>query len=118
MSWHRFEDPCGPGVRRRLAEALERAVDSAHRPRRPLTPTVPVDPEAGTLARAALLDLAERLRQPRPVTLAGMRMVHALVTNGAGPLYVTRWAGQLETAAERALQHLNSDSFCDRRPAA
>jgi hypothetical protein len=54
-----------------------------------------------------LLDLAERLRAPRPVDPAGVRLVRALLVDGAGPLYVPQEPGELRGAALRALDALD-----------
>ena len=72
---------------RRYAEGLESAVERSARPRPPLTAVVPVSREAAGDARGVLLDIAERLRQPRPVRPEGLTQVRRLLTDGAGPLY-------------------------------
>lgn len=89
-------------LRRRYAEGLEQAVERAGRGGSPFSAAVPVSREAGGAARAALLDLAERLRQPRPVTGYGLLQVRRLLTDGAGPLY-TGAPGQLQLQALAAL---------------
>jgi hypothetical protein len=93
-------------MRRRLryAESLERAVDRAHRPRG-LSAAIPVSPEAWGAAQGPMLDLAERLRQPRPVAPAGLARVRTLLTDGAGPLYCGP-PGELHVAARNALDAL------------
>jgi hypothetical protein len=92
---------------RRLAEALEHAIVRAERPQRAFTAAVPISPEAVRDAQGALLDLAERLRAPRPVDADGMRLARALLIDGAGPLYVTTRPGELRQAALRALGALD-----------
>ena len=94
-------------TRRRLAEDLEDVVARANAPRWPLTAVVPVSTEAGRSGRDVLLDLAERLRGPRPVAPEGMRQVRHLLIDGAGPLYVTLEPGELRGAALRALWALD-----------
>ena len=96
-----------PSARRRLAEGIEEAVARGGRRQRGLTAVVPVSSEAAHLARGALLDLAERLRAPRPVDPAGVRLVRALLVDGAGPLYVPQEPGELRGAALRALAALD-----------
>jgi hypothetical protein len=93
--------------RRRLAEAIERSVARAERPCGGLTAAVPIAHEAARDARGALLDLAERLRAPRPVDADGMRQARALLVDGGGPLYVESAPGALRAAARRALGALD-----------
>jgi hypothetical protein len=59
-------------------------------------------------ARGALLDLAERLRGPRPVAPAGVRLAQELLVDGAGPLYVPVHRGDLRAAALEALGALDA----------
>jgi hypothetical protein len=94
-------------ARRRLAQDLERAVARAEEPHAPFTAVIPVHREAVHLAHGALLDLAERLRAPRPVDPAGVRLARALLFDGAGPLYVPTCSGELRAAAIRALEALD-----------
>jgi hypothetical protein len=93
--------------RRRLAEAIEQSVARAERPRRGLSAAVPIVREAARDARGALLDLAERLRAPRPVAADGMREARMLLVDGSGPLYVESAPGALRAAAHRALEALD-----------
>jgi hypothetical protein len=93
--------------RRRLAEALEQSVTRAEQPRSGLTAAVPVARDAVRDAREALLDLAERLRAPRPVDPDGMRLARSLLIDGASPLYVPITRGELRGAAMRALGALD-----------
>jgi hypothetical protein len=71
------------------------------------TAVVPVAREATGEARAALLDLAERLRAPRPVNPEGVLMARALLLDGAGPLFAPGEPGELRGAALRALWTLD-----------
>jgi hypothetical protein len=59
-------------------------------------------------ARGALLDLTERLRGPRPVAPAGVRLAQELLVDGAGPLYVPAHHGELRAAARQALGALDA----------
>jgi hypothetical protein len=93
--------------RRRLAEEIEEAVARGGRRPRGLSAVVPVTGEAAHLARGVLLDVAERLRAPRPVDPAGVRLLRALLVDGAGPLYVPQEPGELRAAALRALSALD-----------
>jgi hypothetical protein len=96
-----------PRSRRRLAEGLERSVARAGRRRPAFSAVVPVCAQAKDDAREALLDLAERLRAPRPVDADGMRLARALLVDGSGPLYVPTAPGTLRRAAVRALEALD-----------
>jgi hypothetical protein len=95
--------------RRRYAEALERAVERAAQPRRTaFTAVVPVSREAAGPARDVLLDIAERLRRPRPVSDEGVAQVRRLLTDGAGPMYYAR-PGDLRATAMLILLALDGD---------
>jgi hypothetical protein len=95
-------------VRRRYAESLEAAVQRAGEARRSLTAAVPVSREASRDARGPLLDVAERLRGPRPVHPEGVAQVRRLLTDGAGPLYYG-YPGDLRAATLLALLALDGD---------
>jgi hypothetical protein len=94
-------------VRRRFAERIEEAIARSDTPPSPLSAAVPVARAAAGEARGALLDLAERLRSPRPVDPAGVRLVRTLLVDGAGPLYIPQEPGELRGAALRALRALD-----------
>ncbi len=95
-------------ARTRLAERLEDAIVRADRPHGRFSAVVPVSRVAVHQARGALLDLAERLRAPRPVDPDGVRLAHQLLVDGAGPLYVPAEPGELRAAALRALGALDA----------
>ena len=59
-------------------------------------------------ARGVLLDLAERLRAPRPVDPDGVRLARELLVDGCGPLYAPAEPGHLRAAALRALRALDA----------
>jgi hypothetical protein len=99
-----------PLARQRLAEDLEAAVASAERPAAPFSAAVPVSADAARGARSALLDLAERLRAPRPADPVGVRMARKLLVDGTGPLYVPLEPGELRHAALRAMWALDRRS--------
>jgi hypothetical protein len=90
-------------ARRRLAEALEGAIERSERGYTPFSAAVPVNRQAVRDARSTLLDLAERLRAPRAADPAGVRLARALLTDGGGPLYAAGHPGDLRAAALRAL---------------
>jgi hypothetical protein len=94
-------------ARRRLAQGIERAVTRAAGPPPFYTAVVPVAREATGEARDALLDLAERLRAPRPVSPEGVLLARALLLDGAGPLFAPGEPGELRGAALRALWALD-----------
>ncbi len=94
--------------RRRLAKHLENAVARAERNHTPFSAAVPVcHAAAAGEARGALLDLAERLRAPRPVDPDGVRLARELLVDGCGPLYAPAEPGHLHAAALRALRALD-----------
>ena len=94
--------------RRRLAKDLENAVARAEDGYTPFSAAVPVyHAAAAGEARRALLDLAERLRRPRPVDPDGVRLARALLVDGLGPLYAPAEPGDLQAAALRALRALD-----------
>jgi hypothetical protein len=94
-------------ARARLAGHLEDAITRADRPHGPFSAAVPVCRVAVHEARGALLDLAERLRGPRPVAPHGVRLAQELLVDGAGPLYVPADRGDLRAAALLALRALD-----------
>jgi hypothetical protein len=96
--------------RRQLAQSIESAVARAATPRAPITAAVPIAREAAGEARGALLDLAERLRSPRPVNPDGVTLARALLVDGGGPLYVPQEPGELRAAVLRALDALDGRS--------
>jgi hypothetical protein len=75
--------------REAFAEALERIVDEVDEPLRRGTAAVSVDRRAVAEAAPRLLQVAARMRAPEPVPTEAMRLVRALVTDGAGPLYAS-----------------------------
>ena len=94
--------------RRRLAGQLENAIARADRNYTPFSAAVPVcHAAAAGEARDALLDLAERLRAPRPVDPDGVRLARELLVDGCGPLYAPAEPGHLHAAALRALRALD-----------
>jgi hypothetical protein len=77
--------------RDRLARALARLVENAARP--PSASEIVWVPQREVLAaRTALLGLADRLCDARPVYARGVAMVSRLIQDGTGPAY-TRGAG-------------------------
>jgi hypothetical protein len=100
-------------ARRRLAAALELAIDRAEAPHVPFSAAVPVCREAVHEARDVLLDLAERLRAPCPTRAEGVRLARALLIDGGGPLYVPTEPGALRAAVIRALGALDRDDARD-----
>jgi hypothetical protein len=91
-----------PALRARLAVSLRDAVcsldDSALA--QYLRPEVPVAESVRACARE-IDDLARALTGPSP-RVRGVAMVRGLLTDGAGPLYDDRQAGQLRTTVRAA----------------
>ena len=95
--------------RRRLAGQLENAIARAEQRYTPFSAAIPVCHEAAAGdARGVLLDLAERLRAPRPVDPDGVRLARELLVDGCGPLYAPAEPGDLQAAALRALRALDA----------
>jgi hypothetical protein len=97
----------GHRSRRRLADGLARALDSA----RDITPgfTAAVRPHRREVlaARIVLATLDRRLRAPEPVTAHGVAMLQVLLTEGTSPLYRPSEPGALGSrlrAAAAALE--------------
>jgi hypothetical protein len=98
-----------PGERRRMAGGLRRLIGFARRP-----PAV----RAGVpVARAEVLEaarrleaLAVRLESGEPVDVRGVALARLLITDGAGPLYISGRRGELEASAETALAMLEPRS--------
>jgi hypothetical protein len=98
-----------PRARRRLAKGLESAVARAEQGHAPFSAAVPVARDAAGEARGVLLDLAERLRAPRPADPDGVLLARELLLDGAGPLYAPAGPGALRAAALRALRAMDGD---------
>ena len=95
--------------RRRLAGQLENAIARAEQRYTPFSAAIPVCHEAAAGdARGVLLDLAERLRAPRPVDPDGVHLARELLVDGCGPLYAPAEPGDLRAAALRALRALDA----------
>jgi hypothetical protein len=77
-----------PASRRRLAASLEDVVSSARVRSRRYSSSPPPARLAIKLARGALAELAEALREEPVVTARGVALARRLLTDGAGPLYV------------------------------
>lgn len=95
-----------------LARRLEALVAEAEHPhRRPgaVSTRVPLDGAEVRRARAVLLELAVELRSEAPVRAEGLRQVRDLLTDGAGPVYLRRYDGDVTDAAEAALRALPAD---------
>lgn len=69
-----------------LADAIERALESARRPPRVWSASIPVRREQALAAADELEWLADRLRQDR-VDVHGVAMASQLLHDGASPLY-------------------------------
>lgn len=92
-------------VRRlRLAEGLERAVQRAHQSPWDLSAQVPVARESVLGSEERLLRLAAVLRSPSDLPAAGLGAVRALLTDGAGPLFLAE--RDLCAALGRVERHL------------
>lgn len=88
--------------RRRLAESLEQAVDTAAGCEVRVSAAAPLARREVRAARAGLLELAAALRSDGEVSPAGVALAQRLLTDGSGPLYVTSGHDALWLAARRA----------------
>lgn len=73
-----------PRMRRRLARSLRAFVEMSTRPSIPRR--APIGPHVRHAARD-LLELADRLETPGPVSARGVALVCVLLSNGNGPLH-------------------------------
>jgi hypothetical protein len=92
-------------TRRRLADAVERAVAAADAPPRCISAAIPVRRAAVAACRAELLELAARLRTPGPVYAHGVAAASALLRDAESPLYQSD--GDLSAAVRGALAALD-----------
>ena len=86
-----------------LAQAIQRLLDQAGDPRRPLTFTVPVCRRKVRRSRDTLEILAGRLLGDEPLGVRGLAQIRLLLSDGAGPVYVNPAADDLEPALARAI---------------
>lgn len=81
--------------RRCLARTLSRFLTDAHERRVWMTPRVPVHVANIRAAEATIHDIIERLLRPRRVDARGVARLRRLLSDGAGPLYLSG-VGDLE----------------------
>jgi hypothetical protein len=91
-----------PRMAERLAASLEAAVDAAGRPVNQRSPAVPLRRRAIIDARAALLGLVLRLRDPDELGHRGAAMASHLVCSGDSPLFAGSAGESLWAYARRA----------------
>ena len=72
-------------TRRKLADAVEGLIRLAEHPQ-PMPPSVRFPRTPVLHERAALVDLADRLRAPAPVSVVGVALVAEFVWSGSSPL--------------------------------
>jgi hypothetical protein len=92
---------CHSVTRRKIAADLERVVEAADEPPRPLTAAVPLNRVAIRELRALLLTLAEDLRGAEPMNARGVALARLLLMDGYSPLYGLRPARELEEELRR-----------------
>lgn len=88
-----------------LARALAVVIEEASGRHR-VAGAVAANASAIRANKVGLLALVERLRAPAPVPARGVACVRHLLTDGAGPLFYPRTAGQLKFEIERAFSGL------------
>jgi transposase InsO family protein len=74
-------------TRRKLADAIERAVAAAEAPAGAISAAIPVQRAAVAACRPDLLELAARLRTPGPAYAHGVAVVSGLLRDAESPLY-------------------------------
>ena len=91
--------------RRALAQAIERAIDTAEKGPSPYSSAVPLRSNAILEQRPILLSLAGDLRDTdQRVSVRGVALLERLLTDGGSPLYVET----LDESLEGALRHARS----------
>jgi len=88
--------------RRALADSFDEAISVAEGRELRLSAVPPLATREVRAARAALLELSRALRSQRQVAPAGVALAQRLLTDGAGPLYLTSEHDALWHAARRA----------------
>ena len=103
--------------RARLAQALEKVVAVADADQviviptfRRLRPSLPVRRPQVRSNRIALLHLAERLREDRPLRAQGLALAERLITDDNSPLYTDQATLSLQDAVRVALGKLDRSS--------
>lgn len=92
-------------TRQRLASGLLRVIEDAEASPGGISSAIPVQRRAVPGCRGELLDLADRLRSPRPAYAQGVELVQSLLTEAASPLYQAD--GDLAAAVTTALAALD-----------
>jgi hypothetical protein len=97
-----------PDSRELLALCWEDLVLSAHRPRRPYDPHVPVAAAQIKAAEDDISRLVLALRAPQPVAARGMAVATDLLQDGRGPVYNSSSHRSLTGAVRDAERHLGA----------
>jgi hypothetical protein len=98
-----------PRFRAGLAASLRAVVDNAERPRRGLSPVVPVRRDAVLAERELILELAAELESADDLKPRGIVLIERLLGDGASPLYceggrLREWLGQARAALHLAVE--------------
>jgi hypothetical protein len=96
--------------RRRLADGLERALDTALRGPSGFSAAVPPDRRELLAARTVLGALDRRLRDSEPVGAQGVAMLSVLLSDGTSPLYRPTEAGALGSRLRAAAASLEAST--------
>jgi hypothetical protein len=96
--------------RRELARTIGRLVRDLEAPAPPAR--IRISPQRARVAAAAdaLSELAEALRQPKPVSARGVAQALILLTDGTGPLFNPHNHGSLRNRASTATANLTIDA--------
>jgi hypothetical protein len=92
--------------RRRHARGLERLAEVAELASPSFSAAVPPCREQVRAARPLLLSTAARLRDPAPISAAGVARIRLLLGDGAGPCFVASYPNALVDALGEAVRRL------------
>ncbi len=95
-----------PALRRGLGLCLRELVRDAERPRAVLSARAPISRHNVTRASADLLELADRLLSPEPVSVRGVARVRVLLSDGLSPVYWGRCQDDLVRVVRLAIAQL------------
>ena len=85
-----------------LAASLGRIVEAAEKPHPVMTSQVPLNRREILAERELLLQLADDLRSPDPLSPRGIALVERLVTDGCSPCYAPSREGELRLTLRQA----------------
>ena len=99
-------DLIGARARCTLSRSIQRLIEEALHPLRPLSFSVPICRAKVLRSRCALQEVADRVAGEEPLSAHGLAQLRLLLTDGVGPLYTHPGADDLAPALERAMDAL------------